>query len=100
MPVGSGKSKQVVRKCRITKSAVRRGFVNKELTVHVKIKSLVKTLAADVASELQRVLSHNLADTVRPLERISYLRQFAFTVIADGESAAHLYERESFELRS
>src|SRR5436305_1011801 len=44
------------------------------------------------------MFSGDLADVVRPLERIAYLRQFALAVIANGESAAYLNERETLML--
>src|SRR5437899_2214210 len=100
LAVRTGQPEQVVGKCRIAKSAPGRGFVHKKFTIDVEVEQLVKTLAAKVAAELKRVVPDDLADIVRPLERIAYLRQFTFPVIANCESAAHLNEGKAFMLRT
>ncbi len=100
MAVRTGKSEHVVGKCRIAESAIGRSLVNKELAVNVEIQKLVKALASDISTELKRVVSDDLADIVRPLEGIPHLRQFTLSIVANGESTAHLYKRKSFVLRT
>jgi hypothetical protein len=61
---------------------------------------LVETLTSNVSSEFERLLADNLAQVVRPLEGIPYLRQFAFSVVANRKSTTQLNEREAFVLGS
>src|SRR6266496_1769259 len=100
LTIRTGKSKEIVGEGGVSSSCVGRGSVNKELAVHVKVQSLVKSLATNVAAKLQRVFPDNLTDSVRPLEGIAYLRQFALTVVSDRESAAHLNERKPLVCRT
>src|SRR5581483_6803344 len=100
LAVSSRKTEQEVGECGIAFGGVDRGLVDKEFAVYVEVERLIEALTANVASELQRVLSNHLADAVRPLERIAHLRQFPLAVIADGESATHLNERKTFVLRT
>ncbi len=100
LTIRTGKSKEIVGEGGVSCSCVGRGSVNKELAIHVKVQSLVKSLATNVAAKLQRVFPDNLTDSVRPLEGIAYLRQFALTVVSDRESAAHLNERKPLVFRT
>ena len=77
---------------------LRRTAVKEVLAVDIEIKGLVEALAANVSAELERVIAHDLAEAVGPLKGVSDLRQFAFAVVADGESTAQLNERQTFVL--
>src|SRR6185312_3535882 len=46
------------------------------------------------------MVSHDLTDIVRPLERIPDLRKFTLSVVPNRKTAAHLDERESLVLRA
>ena len=46
------------------------------------------------------MLSNCLGEVIRPLERISALRQFTFEVIAKVESARNIYKRHTFPARA
>ena len=56
-------------------------------------------MAADVAPELNRVMSHDFADIVGPLKRISHLRKFTLSVVANRETAADLNKWKTLMLR-
>ena len=81
-------------------SAIGRGAVNEEFAIDVEIQSLVESLAANIRAELNEWLSNDLADTVRPLERVPHLRQLAFAIVADREPAAYLNKWKPFVLRT
>ena len=97
-PIRTGEPEQVIGKYCIAKSGIGRGTVNKEFAIDIEIQSLVKALAANIATELEGMVSNDFADAVGPLERIAHLRQFALAIVADGESAVQLDERKPFGL--
>ena len=57
-------------------------------------------MSAHVAAKLQRVSSHNFADAVTPLKRVSNLGQLAFAIVADVKTATYLNKRKSLVFRT
>ena len=68
LPIRTWESEHVIGKHCIADRAIGRCPIDKELAVDVKIKRLVKALAANVGTKLDGVRADNFADTVRPLE--------------------------------
>ncbi len=78
LPERAGKPEQVVWENVSAAHVLLDAAVEKVLAADVEVESLVKALAADIATELDRVVADDLAQTVRPLKEFAHLRQFAF----------------------
>ena len=68
LPIGTWEAEHVVGKHSIANRAIGGCTIDKELAIDVKIKSLVKVLAANICTKFDGVRANNFADAVRPLE--------------------------------
>ena len=69
-------------------------------SVHIEIKGLIETLAANVNPEFGGVVPYSLGEIVGPLEGIANLRDFAFKIVTDVEFARNIDKRNTLTTRS
>ena len=65
-------------------------------SVHIEIKGLIETLAANVNPEFGGVVPYSLGEIVGPLKRVPDLRDFTFQVVPDIEFTRNIYEGNTF----
>ena len=65
------------------------------VAVDIEIEELIEALAADIHAELGAVLADDLAEVVGPLEGVADLRQLAFKIVSDDETAGDVNERHA-----
>src|SRR6516225_8217615 len=87
LPEGIRQSEEIVRIEVREADVVGPAGRKRKVPVNIKIQELVEVLDPDVAAEFHRMISDNLGEVVRKLQGVSGLRQFAFGVVSDDETA-------------
>src|SRR6185312_7018818 len=68
--------------------------------VDVVVQGLIKALTAHIGAKLVGMTSLHPAQTIGPLEGVSYLRKLALEIIAVGEQARNVHKGHTFAPRA